>query len=104
MALTVAQTDKPVIKVTGTTATADTVLESGQYVRVLWVLWHKPTTADDLLSLTDVAGNQILKGNAQTAKQDLWFPVDGLLFNGLAIDDLDSGEVYIGVAHGRKPL
>ena len=103
MAITASQTGTAIIKVTGTTATADEILPAGHYYRLLWVHWYLPTTADHKFSLIDGSDNQILKGNCVTVKESLWYPCDGTFHNGLFCDDLDSGELYIAVVVGRKP-
>ena len=98
MSLTV--TDKGnVIQVTGTTAAAQAV--STNFMHLVGVLWYAPSTQDHLLSITDKSGNQVLKGKCVTANASNWWDLDGLPVNGLKIDDMDSGEVYIMVKKGR---
>ena len=98
MSLTVVDSGN-VIQVTGTTAAAQAV--STNFLRLVGVLWYAPTSADDLLSITDKNGKQVLKGKCVTAKASNWWDLDSLSANGITINDMDSGEVYIMVKKAR---
>ena len=88
-----------VIHVTGTTDAAESV--STNFMRLVGILWYAPTTADHLLSVTDKNGQQVVKGKCVTAKASSWWDLDGMPVNGIKINDMDSGEVFIMVKRGR---
>ena len=97
MAIAAAQSENSnVIVVTGTTAVADDITDSDVIIQAIH--WHKPTTNGHLLSLTDKAGNGLLKMSQATTSvnedKTITFP-HGLRAKGIYSDDMDSGTLYI---------
>ncbi len=96
MAITADVTGNP-FKVTGTTAAAEKVTDSG--VMIQGFLWTGATTNGHLVSVTDKAGNQLWK--AQMATTNLTegisqsFPMGLYSSDGIYVNDMDSGELYI---------
>lgn len=84
-------------KVTGTTAAAEKVTDSG--VMIQGFLWHGATTDGHLLSVTDKNGRQLWKGKmattALTEPVQITFPQGLYSANGIYVNDMDSGELYI---------
>lgn len=98
MAITADITGNP-YKITGTTATASKVTD--EPVMIQAIVWYKGTTNGHLLSITDKAGNVIWKEaiNLQSLNRNnsITFPSGLYSSDGIYIDDMDSGEVYIYV-------
>jgi len=88
-----------VIKVTGTATAAEVV--TNNFLHLGGIYWKQPTTAGHLLSLTDKSDQGLAKAYAEANNQSVWLDVDNQPVNGLKIDDMDSGEVYIYVRKGR---
>lgn len=88
-----------VIKVTGTTAAAEVV--TANFIRLGGILWFKPTTIGHALSVTDSAGQSFVQGYCDLADISKWWNFQDQPVNGLKIDDMDSGTVYIYVKKGR---
>lgn len=88
-----------VIKVTGTTNTADVV--TAAFIRLAGILWYKPTVVGHLLNFTDTAGNDILPCYCDVADSSKWYDLEDWPVNGLKIDDMDSGTVMIYLKRGR---
>lgn len=101
MALTVDKDNSPVI-ITGTTAEAQTVLAAAD-MKVLGyensgfishIYWRNPTSAGDLLSVKNLQSRLIASLRCEKANASQLFPVLNW-YDGVIIDDMDSGEVYI---------
>ena len=96
MAITADTTGNPYV-ITGTTATDDTVTDS--FVTIQAILWHAADTNGHLCSVTDKDGKQLWKGQMTTTKLDediiMPFPLGLDSSNGIHVDDMDSGELYI---------
>lgn len=97
MAITADVTGNP-FKVTGTTTAANKVTDS--IVMIQGFLWTGATTNGHLVSVTNKAGKQLWKGQmattALTEPVQITFPL-GLPANGVYVNDMDSGELYIYV-------
>lgn len=91
MALTIVRVGTP-IKVTGTTAADQEILNRPAYIK--FVYWYNPTTAGDLFVLKNQDGQEILAGRCETDGESQWLPVY-TRFNGIRSDDVDSGTLYI---------
>ncbi len=87
-------------KITGTTSSSEVVTTAR--VRIQGFLWVGATTNGHLLSITDVAGNQLWKAQMVTRILNegifIPFPLGLRSVDGIHINDMDSGEVYIYVA------
>ena len=85
------------LKVTGTTDTSERITDSE--VMIQGILWTGATTDGHLCSLTDKAGRQLWKGQMTTTKltEDIYkeFPRGLYSSDGIYINDMDSGELYI---------
>lgn len=92
MALTIDSKAGSVIKVTGTTATAEKIFDDKTHVK--FIKWHKPTTEGHKLSVKNIEGSEIVIADCEKANQSQWLPIWGTYEN-FYIDDLDSGSVYI---------
>jgi hypothetical protein len=96
MAITAAE-HGGVIKVTGTTATADDIVD--RQVDIQAIVWYGATTDGHKLSITDADGNQIWKAQMNTSNLgeniSITFPKGVHSEDGIYCDDMDSGEVYI---------
>lgn len=96
MAITAVVTGNP-FKITGTTTSANKVTDSEVMIQAM--LWHKATTNAHLLSVTDKAGNQIWKAQMTTVNlgNDIYitFPLGLSTQDGIYVNDMDSGELYI---------
>ena len=88
-----------VIKVTGTTAVAQVV--TANFVRLGGILWYRPTTIGHLLNITDTDGDDFVQGYCDIANISKWWNFQDQPVNGLKIDDMDSGTVYIYLKRGR---
>lgn len=86
-------------KITGTTDVAEKILDTE--VMIQGILWTGATTDGHLCSLTDKAGRQLWKGKMATTKlgEDIyeWFPRGLYSSDGIYVNDIDSGELYIYV-------
>ena len=96
MAITAVVTGNP-FKVTGTTAASNKVTDSA--VNIQAILWTGATTDAHKCSVTDKAGNQLWKGQMATTKltEDIYmsFPLGLYSHDGIYVNDMDSGELYI---------
>lgn len=96
MAITPDVTGNP-LKVTGTTVASEKVTDSE--VMIQGFLWTGATTNGHLLSVTDKAGNQLWKAQMATTKltEDISqsFPLGLYSSDGIYVNDMDSGELYI---------
>lgn len=95
-ACTVARGNGNVWKVTGTTATAQVILPQSSSMKIKAIYWFSPDAIDDLLNITDAAGNSIganFEASNSTQSQVKYF--NGLVVDGLAVQDMDSGEIHI---------
>ena len=86
------------IQITGTTAASEKVTDDHCYISK--IVWYNATSAADKLNITDKDGNDIFPfvaaGSNRMVSYDFMVcphPIDGIY-----IDDLDSGEVYIYIA------
>jgi len=98
MALTVDKLGWPV-KVTGTTALAETVFSSQDTLfgnpLISHVEWHKPTTIGHRLVIKEEGtGRELLVFTCEKADESQIKPLLKSV-KGIVIDDMDSGEVYI---------
>jgi len=91
MAITVVKGTNP-IKVTGTTAASNVVTDNLVFAKFLY--WYNPTTAGHLLSVKDKNGSDICQLRCETNAESQIFPLY-IPINGMYIDDMDSGTVYI---------
>ena len=96
MAITADVTGNP-LKITGTTAASNKVTDNPVTIQAF--LWTGATTNGHLVSVTDKAGNQLWKGQMATTKltEDIAFTLPLGLYSsdGIYVDDMDSGELYI---------
>ena len=96
MAITADVAGNP-FKVTGTTSASEKVTDSEVIIQA--ILWHAATTNAHLCSVIDKAGNQLWKGKMATTKlnEDIFvsFPLGLYSHDGIYVDDMDSGELYI---------
>ena len=104
MALT---TDKstPVIKVTGTATTAEEIV-SGDLVWVERIYWQNPTTHGHLVAIKDTASGALANFNCYSGSlaSNIGFTQERVIrapFNGIKIDDMDSGTIFIHLGSGR---
>lgn len=91
MALT---TDKEqnIIKVTGDTNTSTEVFADLVFIK--HVYWYNPTTAGHLLAIKDKNGKDIILMRCESNNQSQVWPIITKV-NGIYIDDMDSGTLYI---------
>jgi len=89
-----ADTNCTPIRITGTTSTDTQIIPKGQLIYVKYVYWYNPTTTGHLCHLTDGSGKSIIKMRAETDGDTQMWPL-GIKFDGLRIDDMDSGTLYI---------
>jgi len=98
MPLTIEKLGFP-IKVTGTTATDETVIDNTDLrnagsPRISHIYWYKPTTAGHLLSVKASTGKEICKAVCEASNQSVIIPILAQFYD-IVIDDMDSGEVQI---------
>jgi hypothetical protein len=84
------------IKVTGTTDTDSEILSDTDKAYIKSVYWFKPTTAGDLLTLTDGEGKNIIEMRAEANNGSQQWDIE-LQFYGIRTPDMDSGTLYIYV-------
>lgn len=92
-ALTVTQ-DHP-IHVTGTTAAIAAVTTNR--VTITAIYWFSPDTVGHLAAIQDGNGREIMEFECVVADQGLWWvpPEPIVCPNGIYMDDMDSGTLYI---------
>lgn len=93
MALTVDATGNP-IKVTGDASTSEVVIAVGNLVKIRAIYWYKPTSAGHLCNILDGHGKDIIPLCCEIADKSQWYYLD-LPYDGISIDDMDSGTLYI---------
>lgn len=91
MALTKVTTGTP-IKVTGTTASSVSIIESQINLKFVW--WYNPTTAGDLLTVTDSNGKEMAQLRCEENGKSEFLPVF-VNCTGVYVSDMDSGTLYI---------
>ena len=91
MALTFDGNTNPV-KITGTTAAAVTIFDEKVYVKHLY--WFDPSTANDLLTVTDLNSVPVLEFRAEVDDQSQFYTLD-MYLDGLVVSDMDSGTLFI---------
>ena len=94
MSLTVS-TNKKIIRVTGTTETAQAILDpttADVYINIVY--WFKPTTAGHLLTLQTSDGEYIVELACETDNVSVPFPL-GVYVKDIYCSDMDSGTLYI---------
>ena len=80
------------IVVTGTTSNSQTVYAN--QIDIEAVYWYKPTTVGHLLSVKDSKGNRIALLYCEISNESIRLPI-GWVYDGITIDDMDSGTVFI---------
>ena len=99
MAITTNDATVNPIKIAGTTATAVAITTRLVYVQK--VIWYGATTAAHKMSITNTAGDQLFKltADAPGTSGEMMYTIDFMIHphpcQGLKVNDLDSGEVYI---------
>jgi hypothetical protein len=82
--------------VVGSAINTDTIVTDVENVHIKFIYWYKPTTAGHLASIKDKNGNVIIPLYCDVANQCQVWPL-WTTFNGIHVDDLDSGTLYIYV-------
>ena len=94
--VTIDTTGNPFV-ITGTTAIFTKITDSSVMVQA--ILWTGATTDGHLVSICDKAGRLLWKGKMATSKlgEDIPgdFPLGLYSSNGIYINDMDSGELFI---------
>jgi len=95
MALTIDKLGSP-IKITGTTATSTEVYGPSPKTFVKWVYWYNAGSSGDKARVKDGLGRVIIQMRARNNNDIQCWPVwQGC--EGVYVDDLDSGTLYIYV-------
>jgi hypothetical protein len=76
---------------------ADTTITDVENVYIKFIYWYKPTTVGHLASIKDKNGNVIIPLYCDVADQCQVWPL-WTVFDGIHVDDLDSGTLYIYVS------
>lgn len=93
MPITVDDKGSPII-VTGT-ATGDTeIVPKTEKAYIKYIYWYKPTTAADLVTLTDGDGREIITMRAEADNGSQQWDIDTQYY-GIRTTDMDSGTLYI---------
>jgi len=95
MALTTDKLGSPV-KITGTTDTSTEIFGPYPKVFVKWVYWYNVTAAGNLCSIIDHNGRDLIVMRGRRANDVQCWPIMQLC-EGVYVDDLDSGTLYIYV-------
>ena len=96
MAITADKTSN-VWKLTGTTATAQTIHSGSVWIKK--IAWRSPTTANDDLDIVDSLGAVIVDYDAVATGDagDMEWEFGGGPYTGLIVNTMDSGTVYLHV-------
>ena len=88
-------TDRKVpIRISGDTIAASTRI-TDDIVVMTQIYWYSPDAVNDLAALQDKDGNELFPMHAVVASQGLLFGPIRIPANGIYMDNLDSGEIYI---------
>lgn len=96
MPITVDDKGSPII-ITGTTSSAEEVLPRSEKAYIKYLYWFNPTTAGDLLTLTEGEGREIITMRAESNNGSQQWDINTQYY-GLQITDMDSGKLYIFIS------
>ena len=82
------------VLVSGDTISSSTRITDDRVV-IVGVYWFNPTTSAHLAAFQDKDGNELLELKAVVATQGIYLQNIRIPANGIYMDDLDSGSVYI---------
>ncbi len=95
MPITVDAKSSPIV-VTGSTTTDSEILAKEEKAYTKFIYWYKPTTAGDLVTLTDGDGRVIITMRAEADNGSQQWDIDTQYY-GIRTTDMDSGTLYIYV-------
>lgn len=82
------------IMVSGTPVATDVITERVE--RLQGIEWRNPVAADDVVTLVDSAGSQIVTATCLAAKEPIYLAIpQGIWVNGISCSALDSGTLMI---------